>query len=83
MGRRSFHGAVVTLADACEADYLVVVKCKRCETSKQMHPWNLIAPHKRLATAPLNAMLPGFYCRTCRSRVSVTITCTHKRSGEF
>lgn len=48
-----------------------------------MHPYSLIGPHKRLATATLNTVLPGFYCRTCRSRVNVTITCTHKRSGEF
>jgi len=83
MGRRRFHGTVATLADACEADYLVIVKCERCGTRKQMHPYNLIGSHKHLATAPLNTVLPGFYCRTCRSHVSVTITCTHKRSGEF
>jgi hypothetical protein len=39
MGRRNFHGVVATLADACEADYLVIVKCERCETRRQMHPY--------------------------------------------
>lgn len=81
MGRRNFHGRVDTLADAREADYLVIVKCERCETRRQMHPYRLIQTHRRLATAPLNAVLPGFFCRTCRSKVSVTITCTHMHPG--
>ena len=81
MGRRNFHGVVATLADACEADYLVIVKCERCETRRQMHPYKLIGPHKRITTAPLNAVLAGFYCKTCRSNVSVTITCTFEHPG--
>jgi hypothetical protein len=42
MGQRNFHGRVATLADAVEADYLVIVKCERCETWRQMHPYRLI-----------------------------------------
>jgi hypothetical protein len=83
MGRRNFHGTVVTLADACDANYLVIVKCERCCAWRQMHPYRLIQTRKRLTTALLNVPLPGFYCRTCRSSVSVIVTCTHRRSGEF
>jgi hypothetical protein len=83
MGRRKFHGTVATLADACEADYLVIVKCERCETRRPMHPYSLIAPHKRLAIAPLDALLPGFFCKTCRSKVSVTIRCSYQHPGEL
>jgi hypothetical protein len=81
MGRRNFHGKVETLADACEADYLIVVKCERCETRKQMHPYNLLSGHNRLATARFDTELAGFFCITCQSHVSVTITCTHMRPG--
>jgi hypothetical protein len=81
MLRRNPRGPVATLADACEADYLVTLKCERCETRRQMHPYNLIRDHERLTTAPLNVSLSGFFCKTCRASVSVTITCTHKHPG--
>ena len=81
MGRQNFHGTVETLVDACEADYLIVVKCERCETRKQMQPYKLLSGPNRLATAKLDTELPGFFCITCRSHVSVTITCTHSRPG--
>jgi len=83
MGRRNFHGKVVTLADSVEADYLVYVTCDRCETRRQMHPYNFISKHKRLTKASLDTSLPGFFCKTCRSKVSATITCTYRRSGEM
>jgi hypothetical protein len=83
MGRRNFHGRVETLADAVEADYLVIVKCDRCAQSKQMHPYKLTSRHKQLVTARLDQLLPGFFCKTCRSPASVTITCTYRRSGEM
>ena len=83
MGRRNFHGKIATLADSVEADYLVMVKCHRCETDRQMHPYNLISKYKQLAKAPLDQLLPGFFCKTCRSPVSATITCTYRRSGEM
>jgi hypothetical protein len=38
---------VVTVGDSCEADYLVLVICGRCETKRQMHPFRLIAAKKR------------------------------------
>jgi len=83
MGRRNFHGKVATLADSVEADYLVFVKCDRCETSKQMHPYNLTSKFARLTNAKLDTLLPGFFCKTCRSPVSVTITCTYRHPGEM
>ena len=83
MGRRNFHGKVTTLADSVEADYLVFVKCDRCETGKQMHPYNLISKYKQLTKAPLDKLLPGFFCRACRDPVSVTITCTYRHPGEM
>jgi len=83
MGRRNFHGQVETLGDSCQADYLVMVICDRCQTQKQMHPYKLIAAKKLLTTAPLGSRLPGFFCKTCRRSTSVTITCTHRRSGEM
>jgi hypothetical protein len=83
MGRRNFHGQVVTLGDACEADYLVTVRCERCDTRRPMHPYNIICRHEVLKLAALDTMLPGFFCKTCRSRVSVVVSCTYKRSGEL
>ena len=83
MGRRNFHGTIETLADSCEADYLVMVMCQRCETRKEMHPYKLLSAHNRLASAKLDTELPGFFCLTCRSHVSVTITCTHKHPGDL
>lgn len=81
MGRRNFHGAVVTLADACEADYLITVRCQQCGARRQMHPYRLIGQHKRLTTARLDTVLPGFHCRVCKRNVSVTITCTYQHPG--
>jgi len=83
MGRRNFHGKVATLADSCDADYLVIVKCERCETGKQMHPYNLVSSHKQLIHALLDTPLPGFFCKTCRGSVSVAITCTYRHPGEM
>lgn len=83
MGRRRFHGTVRTLADACEADYIVVVMCERCEVRKRMHPYKLLEKQRRLASAKLDTLLPGFYCTMCRHKVSVKITCTHQYLGEL
>jgi hypothetical protein len=48
---------------------------------RQMHPYGLVGAHRQLTDAPLDTVLPGFLCRLCRNRVSVTITititCTH------
>src|SRR5580704_15571610 len=81
MRKRRFDGPVVTLADACEADYLVIVTCGHCGRGRQMHPYGLLGAHRRLTNAPLNASLPGFLCKFCRNSVSVTITCTFTRPG--
>lgn len=83
MGRRRFYGTVRTLADACEADYIVVVMCERCEVRKRMHPYKLLGKHPRLGAAKLDTLLPGFYCTMCRSKVQVKITCTHQYQGEL
>jgi hypothetical protein len=83
MGRRNFDGQVRTLSDACEAGYLVFVECGQCAGRKQMHPYKLLAKHKRLAKAPLGVELAGFRCGACRCSVSVTITCTYRRPGEM
>jgi hypothetical protein len=72
---------VVTVGDSCEADYLVLVICGRCETKRQMHPYRLIAAKKEIALAPLGKPMPGFFCKTCRSSVSATVVCTHERPG--
>jgi hypothetical protein len=81
MGRSNFHGQVATLADAVEADHLVIVKCGRCDAERQMHPYKLIQAHRPLTTAPLDTALSGFFCKTCRSKVNVTITCTYSHPG--
>jgi hypothetical protein len=46
-----------------------------------MHPYQLIGRHRRVTDAPLNTVLPGFFCRTCRNSVGVTITCTYTHPG--
>jgi len=46
-------------------------------------PYILIRAHKRLTTVPLNVLLPGLFCKTCRSNVSVTITSTHKHPASL
>jgi hypothetical protein len=81
MRRRRFDRLVVTIADACEADYLVVATCGQCGRRRQMHPYGLVGAHRQLTNAPLDTVLPGFLCRLCRNRVSVTITCTFTHSG--
>lgn len=83
MGRRNFHGKIITLADSVEADYLVYVQCNECRAQKQMHPYTLVSKYKRLTTARLDTALPGFRCKSCRRGVSVTITCTYRRMGDF
>lgn len=83
MGKRSFRGAVETLTDANEAGYYVFVKCERCETKKEFHPHKLLSRHKRLINAPLDRLLDKFYCRTCKSHVSATITCNYRRTGDL
>jgi hypothetical protein len=54
MGRRGFHGQVVTLADACEADYLVIVRCQSCGARKQTQPFKLISRHQPLVESALD-----------------------------
>jgi hypothetical protein len=81
MGRPRFDRPVVTLADACDADYLVVVTCGQCGRERQMHPYGLVGTHRQLTNAPLDTALPGFRCRFCRNRVSVTIACTFTHPG--
>jgi hypothetical protein len=81
MGRRSFHGQVVTLADACEGDYLVIVKCQSCGSRRQMHPFRLISRHKPLVRAALDTPLAGFFCKACSRSANVTISCTHTHPG--
>ena len=83
MGRRNFHGKVETIADACEADYIVSVKCWRCETRRTMHPYNLLTARPSLATAALDTEQKGFYCRTCRSSVSAIVSCTYAHPGDL
>lgn len=83
MGRRGFHGQVVTLADACEADYLVVVKCQGCGAHRQMHPFRLISRHKALMHSELGAPLSGFFCKACGRKANVTISCTHRHPGSM
>lgn len=61
MLRRKFQGKVETIADACEADYIVTVKCERCETRKEMHRYKLLSRHPRLAIAALDTELPRFF----------------------
>lgn len=70
-----------TLADARDADYLVEVVCDRCSAKKRTHPYKLMVRHTKMIEAPLGQMLPGFWCKTCRSSVWATIYCTHTRPG--
>jgi hypothetical protein len=83
MLRRKFSGLVRTLADSCEADYLVTVICEECGARKQMHPYRLIARHKELARAPLGKPLAGFRCTSCRRRTRVVISCLWTHPGGF
>jgi hypothetical protein len=78
---RRFEGEVRTLVDACDANYLVIVKCLRCDVRRQTHPYSLLSANRRLTSAALDTTLPGFYCKTCQSKVSVTIACTYSRPG--
>ncbi|HEY1709221.1 MAG TPA: hypothetical protein VGG10_13210 [Rhizomicrobium sp.] len=78
---RKFQGEAKTLVDCCDAEYLVVVRCERCDVRRQMHPYSLLATRAQLASAALDTPLPGFFCKTCQSKVSVTITCTYSRPG--
>lgn len=83
MLRRKITHPVRTLADACEADYLVSVRCETCGSKKQMHPWRLISRHEELARAPLGRPLVGFRCTSCRRRTRVVVSCTLTHPGEF
>ncbi len=83
MGRRNYHGAVDTIGDSCQADYLVMVTCETCGAQKQMHPFKLIAANKALTTASLGEPLPGFFCKRCRRSARAVVTCTYRRSGEM
>ena len=81
MRRRKPSGPVRTLADSCDADYLVILTCARCARQKQMHPYQLIGAHRHLTDAPLDTRLPGFFCNFCRASVGVTIACTYTHPG--
>ena len=48
-----------------------------------MHPYKLLADHDALLHATLGTLMPGFFCKTCRSSVSATITCTYRHPGEM
>lgn len=83
MGRRNFRDPIETLSDANEAGYYVFVKCTRCQTMKEFHPYILLSNLKCLIDAPLDIKIEKFYCRTCRSHVSAIISCNYRRTGEF
>ncbi|HEY2445696.1 MAG TPA: CpXC domain-containing protein [Rhizomicrobium sp.] len=83
VGRRGFHGRIATLADACAADYLVVVTCEKCGAKRQMHPYKIMSRRKALTEAALDTPLPGFHCRACGRKASVTISCLHKHPGSL
>jgi hypothetical protein len=83
MGRRNFNGQVQTIGDSCEADYLVIVACQRCNADSQMHPYTLISAKKDLIDAKLGVVLPGFRCRRCRNSVYAVVTCTYRYPGEM
>lgn len=83
MLRRKLSKPLRALADACEADYLIVIRCEECGSKKQMHPYRLISQNKDLAKAPLGKPVPGFLCKSCRRRTRVVISCTLMHPGEF
>lgn len=83
MGHTNFHGAVETLSDANQAGYYVFVKCERCETKKEFHPYKLLSRYNRLIGALLDKRIDKFYCRTCCSRVRAIISCNYRRTGGF
>jgi hypothetical protein len=83
MGRHNFHGAIETIGDSCQADYLVMVACEQCRAEKQMHPYRLISANQTLTSAALGVPLPGFFCKHCRRSARAIVTCTYRRSGEM
>jgi hypothetical protein len=83
MGRRNFHGTVKTLADAVEADYLILVVCQECLRRRQMHPYKLTSKQDRFLRANFEEVYEGFRCTGCKQNVAVKFICTHRRSGEF
>jgi hypothetical protein len=83
MGRRSFQGQVVTLADACEADYLIIVKCQSCGARWQMHHFKLISRHRELMHTALGTFFSGLFCKACGRDANVTISCTHTHPGSM
>lgn len=83
MRKHLYRGSIRTLVDSCEADYLVLVTCQRCDAQKQMHPFTLLSNHRALTNARLGEPLSGFFCRSCRHKVQAVITCAYRRSGEM
>jgi hypothetical protein len=52
-------------------------------TRKRMHPYTLMSKYPQLAEAPLDRLLPHFFCKTCRSSVLAMILGTYEKPGSL
>ena len=62
---------------------MIEVQCGKCGERRSMHPYTLMCANQRASTLPFGRLLPGFYCKRCRTRAHAVIFCTGKMPGEL
>lgn len=73
MGLRRYHGPVTTVEQAVFADMPIIITCQECSHFRQMHAYQLKSKRPDAGQLPLWKLVPGFYCKNCRRKVSVVI----------
>ena len=74
MGFRRYRGPVTTVEQAMFADMPISIQCQSCSHVRQMHAYRMMQANKKAAAMPLRKPVTGFYCKSCRNRVTVIIS---------
>lgn len=77
----SYEGRIDTVGDAAMADHNVEVACTRCSNARRMYAYALANRAARCSDLPLNAPVPGFFCKWCGASVEVIIRSTGPFAG--
>lgn len=80
MGARRYHGPVDTVEQASFADMPVRIVCLQCSHFSQMHAYELVRRNRKAANTLLRTPVAGFYCKSCRRKVTVVIVAPANRA---
>lgn len=80
MGARRYRGPVDTVEQASFADMPIRIVCLQCTSFRQMHAYELVRKHHKVAKTPLRTPVAGFFCKSCMRKVMVVIVAPADRA---